>query len=124
MELVLPQNYVEIEQEEMEYLDGSYRASKQVWFPGKTIKMTRTQYEKENGLKNAALGALLSFLGPLGTVLGISKSFLEGINPKSKADEYDMADGKMDGNLLIKIPGSYQTIYNPFPPHSYEGARW
>ena len=125
MELVLPRNCVEIEQEEMVYLDGGYRASKQVWMPAAEVGMTYDDYMDQSMYKSLVVGAMIALL-PRGASLttGALATIAMHYYDREKAKKYDLADGILDYQLIVTIPGRYVTIYNPYPPHSWEGARW
>lgn len=133
--LQLPNNYVEIDRDEMEYVDGGYRSSRSVYVPSGSKRMSKQSYMNTQyvnsvlagiviGIATGGIGVILhvsvgtSFaLGAAGTILGAL-----GGSGFSVAEKLDRADGSYDGMLTVSWNGFWKTEYNPYPPNSYEGA--
>lgn len=128
--LQLPNNYVEINKDEMEYVDGGYRASRTVYIPQRSFRMKTADYIDANSRASSIIGIALGTLSAAcgvgllaGTVVALASDFaLSHGSTSADALNLDRADGSYDGWLTVTIGGKWVTEINPYPMHSYEGA--
>lgn len=128
--LQMPCSYVDIDRGEMEYVDGGYRSSRQTWVPAQTIRISVGAYATAVGISSLTLSVAISAITGGTAILVITKQkileyVLQGsvsvIGSWSGAKALD-TDG--DGYITRYVSGHYETEYNPYPMHSYEGARF
>lgn len=93
--IVLPQNYVELDEEEIACLYGSYRVSKEVWVPSRNITMSLTKYKIISNTPSILLSTVAGLLlgGSWGAVAGAGISYASLFAPDNSY-KYDMVDGK------------------------------
>ena len=108
--LKFPKNYKSLSIEEMTFLDGGYRATRQTWIPTQTRRISTSEY------------TLKSDLGSAVTASAIASSFFGHGGNAALAREADAKDGSIDGWVTRTIVGHYRTEINPYPPNSYQGA--
>ena len=133
-ELTIPKTYMDINREEIGYIDGGYRPSRSVYINPGSRRLTTTEFCTEAGavatISIAIVTKVASIVSPAtafitGVSSGIWKAALAGaigITIAAKADSLDAKDGSRDGMITLTWGGRYATEYNPYPPNSYQGA--
>lgn len=127
MTIQLPNNYLELEEEEMMYFDGGYRAYRNTYIPAQTRRISRFAFAMNQNLGNLLIGAGLSFVtGGTGilamTASGIASAVFGISGSSALAEKADRADGNYDGWVTRYIKAHYVNEFNPYPPNSYAGA--
>jgi hypothetical protein len=129
--LQLPNSYVEIDRDEMEYVDGGYRSSRSVWIPGGSQRMkTSTYIDTSNAISGLTATIITSVTGLIippawAFAAGIASGIISALgNTAAKAESMDKADsnGIVDGWLTVTWSGRWSIESNPYPPNSYQGA--
>lgn len=126
-ELVLPNSFEELENEEMMYLEGGYRTHRTTYIPSQTLRISKAAYAANIHLGNFIIGAGLSFVTGGSSILiatanGIGNVFFGASGTNALANQADAEDGKSDGWVTRKISAYYVTELNPYPPNSFQGA--
>ena len=125
--LKFPKNYKSLSIEEMTFLDGGYRATRQTWIPTQTRRISTSEYTLKSDLGSYLIGEGLSFVTGGTSILAvtasaIASSFFGHGGNAALAREADAKDGSIDGWVTRTIVGHYRTEINPYPPNSYQGA--
>lgn len=129
-ELTIPKTYMAINEDEIEYIDGGYRATRSVYINAGSKRMSTVTFTARaaavNGIASAIVctvaSALLPATASLNTWATTIYNTLATTLIKEKAKQLDAEDGVIDGWLTVKWAGKYVTEYNPYPPNSYQGA--
>ena len=133
--LQMPSNYVLMNEEEKTYLEGGYRATRQVYIPAHSIRMSKQDYMNAQYAKTAVASVIIAIAtGGVGIALALkpAESFALGVAGSvlsllggtgfSTAEKLDRADGSYDGMLTVSWDEMWKTETNPYPPNSYEGS--
>ncbi|CUO75894.1 hypothetical protein [Clostridium paraputrificum] len=129
-ELTIPKTYMDINREEIGYIDGGYRPSRSVYINPGSKRMSTVTFTARaaavNGISSALVCTVASALLPATASLNkwatTIYNTLATTLIKEKAKQLDAEDGVIDGWLTVKWAGKYVTEYNPYPPNSYQGA--
>lgn len=129
-ELTIPKTYMDINREEIGYIDGGYRPSRSVYINPGSKRMSTVTFTARaaavNGISSALVCTVASALLPATASLNkwatTIYNTLTTTLIKEKAKQLDAEDGVIDGWLTVKWAGKYVTEYNPYPPNSYQGA--
>lgn len=106
--LKFPKNYKSLSIEEMTFLDGGYRATRQTWIPTQTRRISTSEYTLKADLGSALIGAGLSFVTGGTSILAvtasaIASSFFGHGGNAALAREADAKDGSIVAGLQEQL---------------------